>query len=287
MFADIVGSTRLYEVLGDVNAAECVNQCLSGMSTIAKELDGTVINTIGDEILCSFPSPNSAVIAANRIHQHYDAHPVEGFNLKIHLRIGIDYGEIINRDDDVFGDVVNVAARVANVAVANQTIVSEKVVMALSYELRGKTRKYDRIAVKGKTDLLTLFEIMREDRDVTIMRNAITTTHNSVAHSLHLIYKGKSVTIQSNSKPFMMGRSVTSDLVVDAGLVSRNHAYCAYRREKFILIDQSTNGTFVKTAEGREVYLRREEIPLIGRGTISFGESGRSDNGQVMDFICV
>ncbi|MDH3325455.1 MAG: FHA domain-containing protein [Gammaproteobacteria bacterium] len=286
MFSDIVGSTRLYERLGDTAAAECVNQCVSRMSEIARSFEGVVVNTIGDEIMCSFGSADAAVFAANRIHEVFNAGPMPGFDVKLSLRIGIDYGEVVARDDDIFGDVVNVAARISNIAVGNQTIISEKVIMGLSYELRSKTRQYDRITVKGKSEILTLFEVMREDRDVTIMRNSITSTVGSQVQSLHLIYRGKSVTVQSNSKAFVLGRSVTSDLVIEAGLVSRTHAYCVYRREKFILIDQSTNGTFVKTAEGREVYLRREEIPLVGRGSISLGESSREDNGQMLQFIC-
>jgi len=287
MFSDIVGSTRLYETLGDTDAAECVNQCISLMSDIVRSFNGVVVNTIGDEIMCKFTSADHAVIAANRIHEVFSAGPMDGFDVKISLRIGIDYGDVVSRDEDIFGDVVNVAARIANIAVGNQTIISEKVLMGLSYEQRTKTRKYDRIAVKGKSDLLTLFEVMREDRDVTIMRSSITSTYANLVQSLHLVYQGKSVTVQSNSKPFVIGRSITSDLVVDADLVSRIHAHCAYRRGKFILIDQSTNGTFVKTAEGREVYLRREEIPLVGRGVISLGESSRADNGQILQFICV
>lgn len=287
MFSDIVGSTRLYETLGDVDAAECVNQCIYRMSEIARSFNGEVVNTIGDEIMCSFDSADQAVRAANRIHEVFAAAPMDDFNVKLSLRIGIDYGEVVSREDDIFGDVVNVAARIANVAVGNQTIISEKVIMGLSYELRNKTRQYDRITVKGKTEMLTLFEVMREDRDVTIMRSTITSSQGNAVQSLHLIYKGKSVAIQCNSKAFVLGRGITSDLVIEAGLVSRTHAYCVYRREKFILIDQSTNGTFVKTAEGREVYLRREEIPLVGRGVISLGESSRADNGQMLQFICV
>ena len=104
---------------------------------------------------------------------------------------------------------------------------------------------------------------------------------------LHLIYNGQSRTIQHNAPPYILGRNPSSDLLVEADLVSRVHAYCVYRRGKFILIDQSTNGTFVKTAEGREVYLRREEIPLIGRGIIGLGETTSIDNGQLLQFICV
>jgi len=287
MFSDIVGSTRLYEVLGDTDAAECVNQCISLMSDIARSFGGVIVNTIGDEIMCSFDSADAAVMTANRIHETFSAAPMKEFAVTLSLRIGIDYGDVVSRGADIFGDVVNVAARIANIAVGNQTIISEKVLMGLSYALRDKTRQYDRIAVKGKSELLTLFEVMREDRDVTVMRNTITAVHGNLAQSLHLIYCGKSVTVQNNSKAFVLGRSVSCDLVIDAGLVSRTHAYCVYRREKFILIDQSTNGTFVKTAEGREVYLRREEIPLIGRGTIALGESSRKDNGQILQFIAV
>lgn len=285
MFADVVGSTQLYEKLGDNIAADCVNQCLDHMADFANQHSGTVINTIGDEILCRFVHANDAFRTAVKIQEVFSKRVMNDHNIMLSLRIGIHYGEIVNRDQDVFGDVVNVAARVANIATAKQIITTEETVAQLAPELTHKTRRFDQIRLKGKQDPLTLFEILWEDREITMMRPEISDLQTN--QSLHLIYQGLSRKISADSPPFVIGRSPENDLVVDAELVSRVHAYCTYRRGKFILIDQSTNGTFVKSAENQEMYLRREEIPLSGRGVIGLGESTAEDHGQLIQFICI
>jgi len=284
MFADIVGSTQLYEKLGDSVATDCINQCVQKMTDIAEENDGVLVKTVGDEIMCRFDTADSAVSAAVNLHERFSREPIEKLNLTISLRIGIQYGEIIERSDDVFGDAVNVASRMTNIAIANQIITTEDTVAQLSDNWANKTRVYDRIEVKGKHDRIVIHEVIWEDRNITMIRNS--TASMAVNQSLHLIYQGLTKTIQQQSQAFVLGRSPDNNLVIEAPLVSRVHAYCVYRRGKFILIDQSTNGTYVKTGEGREIYLRREEVPLVGRGIIGLGETATRDNGQIIQYIC-
>ena len=78
------------------------------------------------------------------------------------------------------------------------------------------------------------------------------------------------------------GKSVCINTIILSLLYRHTPDRC-----KFILIDQSTNGTYVKTGEGQEIYLRREEVPLVGRGIIGLGESASKENGQVVQYICV
>ena len=282
MFADIAGSTRLYEQLGDKLAADCVQQSLNEMIRITSQNSGTVINTIGDEILCRFVNVADAVRAARNIQERAVAGPMNSHNIRISLRIGIHYGLIINREEDVYGDVVNVAARVANIAVGGQILTTEQVVHQLNPGQAQKTRRFDQIEIKGKQAPLVLYEVLWEERDITTMRSQLLGLHAN--QSLELVYQGEKRILLPSSPPFVLGRSPESDLVVAANLVSRIHAYCTYRRGKFILIDQSTNGTFVQVDDNPEIYLRREEIPLVGRGVIGLGESLIRDNGQVVEF---
>jgi len=285
MFADIVGSTRLYEELGDVIAADCVNQCIQIMTEITQSFNGEVINTIGDEIMSRFKHADDAVFAACRIHELFTDESISEHNVSLSLRIGIHFGETISRQDDVFGDAVNVASRVANIANARQIITTEELTQQLSPALAEKVREFDQIEIKGKQQKLIIYEVLWENRDITLIGHAI--SDENVNQNLNLIYHGQSKSLTQNSPSFILGRNPGNDLVVEAELVSRAHAYCVYRRGKFILIDQSTNGTFVKTGEGQEVYLRREEIPLLGSGLIGLGESTRTDNGQLIQYICV
>ena len=88
---------------------------------------------------------------------------------------------------------------------------------------------------------------------------------------------GENYTIGS-SETFVMGRGANCNLVLtDANMVSRVHAKIVFKRGKFVLIDRSTNGTYVKTGSGDTMYLRREEIHLWGRGEICLGSDFEDD----------
>ncbi len=285
MFADVVGSTQLYEKLGDHAALDCINQCISRMADITTLFDGMVINTIGDEIMCRFDTADNAVRAACRIHEVFNTEPIKHHNVILSLRIGIHFGEIVRQEDNVFGDVVNVASRVANIAIAKQIITTQALIDELSESLVLKTREFDHIKIKGKQEPLKLFEVLWENRDITMIRSAVSSLH--AKQNLQLVYKEQRKVLHYQSTTFSIGRHPGSDLIVEAELVSRLHAYCVYRRGKFILVDQSTNGTFVKSSDGQEIYLRREELPLIGSGVIGLGESTKVNNGQLIQYICV
>ena len=284
MFADIVGSTQLYEKFGDGVATECINQCIQKMIDIVRGKAGVIVKTVGDEIMCRFDTADSALEAAVSLHETFSQEPVDTLDMTISLRIGIHYGKTIERGRDVFGDAVNIASRMTNIATANQIITTEDTVRELSVAWDDRTRLFDRIEVKGKLASIIIHEVIWEERNITMIRSS--TASMVLNRHLHLIYRGNSKNLAKNSPPFVMGRRSANDLVIEAPLVSRVHAYCVYRRGKFILIDQSTNGSFVKMGEGREIYLRREEIPLVGRGLIGLGETTARDNQQIVQYIC-
>lgn len=290
MFADIVGSTRLYENLGDLEAAECVNLCLFKMSEITGHHNGQVINTIGDEILSRFVHAYDAFKAAIAIQEYFNSNCIGSQNVTISMRIGIHYGEIVNKDADVFGDVVNVASRVANIATSRQILLSDNIRKELPPEISNKIRVFDQVQLKGKQSVMILHEVFWEEpKDMTMIRTAVSHVDSLFEPNteLHLNYQGTHRTIQQSMPPFTIGRSLDCNLVINANLVSRVHAYCIYRRGKFILIDQSTNGTFIKSSDNSELYLRREEIPLSDSGIIGLGEPTSVDNHQLIHYQCV
>lgn len=103
---------------------------------------------------------------------------------------------------------------------------------------------------------------------------------------LYLTYHNTIKTLSSKTKSFILGRSSSSNLLIDSDLASRQHAKILFRKGKFVLIDLSTNGTYVKTQGGREVYVQREEVPLSGSGFISLGKSVSVDNEHLVYFSC-
>ncbi len=117
MFTDIVGSTRFFEEFGDVAGLVYVHKCIDMLSPIAERHGGTICKTIGDELMTSFEDPINAIRAAidmQRTLEAYNVHQQE--QERIQVRIGMNYGPGMIKDKDVFGDVVNVAARIRALA---------------------------------------------------------------------------------------------------------------------------------------------------------------------------
>lgn len=286
VFADISGSTKLYEALGDAVARGLVSQCLELMTEQIIKYEGTVIKTIGDEIMCTYPSAERAVESSMGMQESV-TEDLPGLNPStpstMAIRVGLHYGSAILEGGDVFGDAVNVAARMAGLAKGGQIITTQQTAEALPPVLRASTRHLDRIPVKGKSDLIDIFEVIWQPEDVTrIATNVIRKQAKNV--SLQLRYHDKEVRMDQRSGTVILGRGKKADIVVNDTMASREHARIECRRDKFVLTDQSTNGTYVLTGDGPS-YLRREETTLTGEGKIAFGRE-LSEAEEVVTFVC-
>ena len=289
LFADVCGSTRLYETLGDEKAQRVINECLQFMSRIVERHGGTVIKTIGDEVMVRFPDADSAVQAACEIQETNEGGQTHDGE-RVSLRTGLHFGPaILDETGDVFGDAVNIAARMAGIAKATQVITTGDTVDRLTNDDScAMAREFDRATVKGKAEALRIFEVVWEKEDVTRIVGLQTRDDLRPTSSvLKLVYAGKEVSIDSAEKPvFVLGRGTQCDLLVPASLASRLHCRIEFRRGKFVLVDNSTNGTFVRTQDGKNVYLRREELLLWGSGLISLGEEVKASNDHLVQFAC-
>ncbi len=282
VFAGLSGSDRLYESLGDARAREVVTRCLEFMSECIAEGEGIVIKTIGDEIMCTFPSAERAVEAAVAMQEGMDRER-PGSDADVAIRIGLHYGVAILEAGDVYGDVVNVAARMAGIAKGGQIITTQETAESLSPALKSITRHLDRLSIKGKSELIDIFEVVWQPANVTRIATKLIRP-SSQELCLRLRYRGRELALDQSSGTIVLGRGKKADLIVNDRMASREHARIEFRRDKFVLIDQSTNGTYVVTADG-PLYLRGEEATLTGEGQISFGRS-LSETEEVVSFSC-
>ena len=159
LFADISGSTMLYETLGNAAARQMVVRCLAMMTDRLAAHRGTLIKTIGDEIMCTFPSAGDALRAACDMQEAVE-NGKPGGETPMYIRVGFNCGEVIREADDVHGDAVNVAARITEVARARQILATHAAVDALPPDLRDKARHIRRAAIKGRQEELDLFQII-------------------------------------------------------------------------------------------------------------------------------
>ena len=133
VFADVVGSTRLYELLGDHQARDMILTCVELMRGSTERNRGTVIKTIGDEILATFPTANDAVNAAAEMQHDIGGHPelkVEGQHVAI--QIGCHFGPVVLENKDIFGSPVHTANRMTSQAKAGQIVLTSDTVGRLT-----------------------------------------------------------------------------------------------------------------------------------------------------------
>lgn len=271
VFADVSGSTRLYEQIGNRAAQEAISQVLNAMVAIVTRHQGILVKTIGDEILCRFPTADQAVRAGITIQEAMQDGLIPT-PTPMGIRIGMQWGPVILENQDVFGDAVNVAARMAGIAKAGQIITTFDTVRALSTpDLASKTRLFDVASVKGKQDTLVIYEVVWEEEENVTRITSVAPDVTAEPLALQLTACGNAHTLKAGDS-LSLGRSDQCDITIPSPLASRLHAKIEYRRGKFILLDQSTNGSYVRTEDGQTVHLRREELPLWGSGLIALGE---------------
>jgi adenylate cyclase len=274
LFADVVGSTRLYEVLGDHQARDMILTCVDIMRDATERNRGNVIKTIGDEILAIFPTADDAVNAAGEMQQDIGAHPgllVQGQHVAI--RIGCHYGPVVLENKDIFGSSVHTANRMTSQAKAGQIILTTDTVERLSPEWRAVTRQIDVTPLRGRSEEVELFEVLWQQEDATSMLPSIAvdarTGHRPMR--VRLRYLGREYLLDDSKESLTLGRSEENDVVVKGNLISRTHARVEMARNKVVLVDQSTNGSFVTNEDGKEAFVRRDSVALQGRGFIGLG----------------
>jgi class 3 adenylate cyclase len=282
LFADLCDSTRLYEDLGDKKAREITGICLRRLADVCARHGGTLVKTIGDEILVIFPAADDSAEAACRMHELVTA-GLPGIERQVSVRIGFHFGTALLEEDDIFGDAVNLAARITDQAKAGQILTTAGTVSRLSRPWQSITRAVDRTVPRGKKDQVGLFELLWQDEGVTRM-GGITEQTADNEPVLHLQWRGKNIEVTAARPLVSMGRAEVNDVVITHELTSRLHARIEYRKKRFILIDLSTNGTYVRSREGQESFIRRDQMALEGEGMICLGRSSAADMGDSIHF---
>ncbi len=274
LFADVVGSTQLYDTFGDTKASETVAVCLDVMKEATHQYNGTVIKTIGDEVMSTFPSVDEAMGAAVLMQSRISAESRQDDRIPVSIRVGCHYGPVVQEQNDIFGAAVHTANRMTSQAKAKQIVISGETVELMSKKLQEQTRQIDVATVRGKMDEVALYELLWNPEEATSMLPTIEwESRGKKASRLVLTFRDQNVEISDKRKSVTMGRAEDNDLVVKGNLISRIHAKVELRRGKFILIDQSTNGTFLQNVQGEERFVRRDSTEMHGEGTIGLGRS--------------
>jgi adenylate cyclase len=281
LFADVSDSVRLYVDLGDKKALELIGKCVEVMTEVTRRFGGRVIKTIGDEIMAAFPTGTIACEAAIELHFAVCDHAeLAAAGLGIHC--GFHFGEVMVTEGDVFGDTVNIAARLAEASKGGQILTSGEVMRTLPEALTAKTRYIDAELLKGRVNPLELYEVIwQPDSELTAV-SRVSPSQMSRNEKLILRYRGKQYELADTSTVIVLGRDARATITIFDTLASRTHGRIEIARGRFVYTDFSSNGSFVQLEGEEEAMVRRDSITLRDRGTISVGRPAR-DNPENID----
>jgi adenylate cyclase len=268
LFSQISGASALYESLGNRKAMGVVSKAMTVLKAAVGKHRGTVVKTVGDELIARFDTADEALQAVGAMHASMKGHR-EGLALKA----GFTVGPVIEDKQDVFGDTVNVAARLAAMANPRQVLTTRQAVDTLSPMPRSTCRSLYTTSVKGRAEEVAVYEVMWEqDKSTTVVGDADADA-KPVPVTLKLTWRGRTWDMGEQLNSLVAGRDPAADIVLPGDKVSRQHARIFLRRGKFVLADQSANGTYVLMKHRAEILLNREEFVLLGAGSIGLGQS--------------
>ncbi|MDP1996524.1 MAG: adenylate/guanylate cyclase domain-containing protein, partial [Gallionella sp.] len=209
--------------------------------------------------------------------------------IRIAIRIGFHCGSVLEnqKDGDVFGDNVNIAARMTEIAQSGQIITSEAAVSKLHPVMRASTRLLDALTVKGKTEDIRVFEVVWQESEEMTMMVGRTHTPPQQETAVRLVHQGRELMINAERPSVVNGPGEQADIVIQDRQASRIHARIERRRDKFVFVDQSSNGSYITNKGETEIQLRREEFALHGSGSISLGHPYAKDPSEVIEFFCM
>lgn len=275
LFADLRGSTALYETLGNTEATTVVTRSVSLIAQIVSTSGGVVVKTLGDGLMAVFADSTAAVVAADEMHESLDriVPPSGQRNVPVlKLQVGLAHGEVVEMSGDCFGDAVNVAARLLDHAGDNETLATASVVAGLASDLRERCRSLDKVQLRGRVEPVHVYLIEGRRFGDTAATAYGELLPQAEPEGIRLVWLDLNRVYAGPSLPVVLGRSPQVTYCIDDSRVSRSHARIDWHGGAFQLTDLSYNGTYVRFSNGAEIVsLRRGTCTLHGSGLIGLG----------------
>lgn len=288
VFADIVGSTSLFEKLGDTNASQLMAHLTGILSKVFEQHRGRVVKLLGDGVFAVFPDAGSAITACVTLQSRFKTEPVIPAvgGHPIQMQIGAESGDVVEIDGDCFGDAVNSAARLADLAGADQILTTQSVWNELLSTQRPLLRSLGPMLLRGKTQPTHVYRVeWHTDRDMEATAMGASMYTPAKHQTLALTHKGRTQVFDVTAADIAIGRSTEASLPILDPRVSRVHATVRNRGGQIVLNDASSFGTWVYFGDQSEaVALRRTECYLVGYGQLSLGCKIDADKPPLVEF---
>jgi adenylate cyclase len=285
VFVDVCDSTTIYQSIGDTQALALIAGLLGRLQKTVQDTGGSVVKSLGDGLVCQFAEAGPAFRAACEMQAAAASLEREDAPRKLAIKVGVTWGPVVTEAGDVFGDTVNVCARLVGLASEGQVLTTQDTVDALDANVRHRCRFLFPATVKGRVGEVDVYDVLwRVDPDVTEAFGQEVFAAARRDWILKLSYGGDTVVVEPRGS-VKVGRDKGNDLVVNSVKASRVHARIYERGGNFVLADQSSNGTYVAIdGNTRELTLRREETVLGERGYIGLGSPTAGHGDHVLRY---
>lgn len=287
LLADVVGSTALYQSQGNGPALRQISSRIDGLRAIVDAQGGWFVHSRGDDVLCLFENAQASFRAVKDML----AAPSNG----VDIHIGLAFGPVIRSRNDVFGDAVNLAARLASRANPGEALVSSAIATCLPSSEQALLQLLGSMTVKGSGEPVVVHRLVMADADSTIHISTSPTLWSTATRarpeaavdvSVHLRCLDAEL-VCAEGRSVSIGRDGRSSLVVDRPWVSRDHALLTNSDGKPRLLDRSSSGTYLVMGGMQEIFLHREETVLVGKGHLSLGMSTTEPGAVLVEFEVV
>ncbi|MBL8374718.1 adenylate/guanylate cyclase domain-containing protein [Accumulibacter sp.] len=285
LFAAVTGSSQLFGKLRGTEALHAVDRCMKRMARGIDGFHGRLVRTGRDDLTALFGNANEACQAAVAMQRRTaDLPPVSGIDLAV--RVGFHHGPVIEDGGEILGDCVNTAEWLAGLAAPGQILISATTQASLSAHLQSSTRLLESTLSKDLLAERQVFEVLWPEPKTEAPRVVIESPAPARERELRLCIRyGHFVKLLDKHRTsVVMGRDAGCEIAVHNRRASRSHARIERRGGHFVLIDLSTNGTFVTVNGEQELYLRHDQFVLRGSGVISFAASAGSTAADIAEF---
>jgi class 3 adenylate cyclase len=284
LFAAVIGREDLYAKAGDTAAYDLMEQCQFRLGRAAASCGARLAKGTEAKVMVLAANPDAAADAASTMHLAMEKVP-KAAGVKLAIGIGFHFGPVVQEGEEVFGDTVNLASRLCEQAGGGQIILTEWTSRLLSPLYRGWLRKLESAHLKGRAEEVGICELVwRADDNATAFARA-RADKPALPAVLRLKYRGRRVERRREKEALTIGRDHGCGLVGQDEQASRHHCTIERRKDKFVIADISTNGTYVTIDGEKEELLERAELTLRKRGWISFGQP-RVQATEVVEFFC-
>jgi adenylate cyclase len=247
MFADIVGSTALYESLGDGEAQRIISECLSLAKESTNGHAGTLVTELGDEIMTVFSDPGDEAAAVCENHAKMTETKVKGAeDTSLRMRIGLHYSPVSPDNDAMMSETAKVAHWAASNAKPEQTLGTGAVIDNLPRIYQAVSRFVDDETWNFVSiEHMAVHEIIWDVESVTAYSGEMLTLDTQRCAGVTFTAYGNSVTVNSDRPVISIGRGKENDLIIRNDLASRQHLSAQFSRDRCTITDNSTNGTVI------------------------------------------